>query len=83
MENTKWTVRNVPLETKKKLLEVKQVSGGTFGELLAEAIDYWFEALPEDSALEESAAATLSSQVGQKTTCLDYDSALPSFDKKP
>ena len=47
----KWTVRNLPVDIIEMLLEVQEVSGGTIGELLTEAVEGWYQALP--SANEE------------------------------
>jgi hypothetical protein len=49
MLRRRWSVRGVPKETIEKLREVQQQSEDRFllGELLAEAVDDWFDRLPD------------------------------------
>ena len=58
----KWSVRGVDPESVKKLMEVKKVSGGALGQLLNEAIDFWYDSL--ETVDESSAADILLVQVG-------------------
>ena len=58
MNTCKWAVRHMDREAIEKLLEVQQTSGGLLGELVSEAIDDWFNHLPEETEDEESIAPT-------------------------
>ena len=55
MAGTKWCVRNVAPECREMVLEVQQATDGfvSIGELLSEAIETWYQALPADDDSEE------------------------------
>lgn len=85
MNKCKWTVRNVNCEAIQKLHEVQQISGGLLGELVSEAIEDWFDHLPEETEDEESitpnrAAGTGIRQVRQDTLRLKTDAKSLSFE---
>ena len=52
-ESTRWTVRNVSLETIRKIADVCESTAESkgicfcYGALLDEAVDYWYRALPK------------------------------------
>jgi len=48
MSSYRWTVRNVDPEAIQLLEEVSETSGLTFGELLTDAIETWYDGLPEE-----------------------------------
>lgn len=48
-ERKQITVRSVKKSTYQKLKEVKSVSRVPIGALLDEAVEYWFEQLPEET----------------------------------
>ncbi len=54
MANYRWTVRGMDTGSLEKLREIKEINGTCFGELLAEAIDDWYEHLPEEADDEEA-----------------------------
>ena len=56
MSDYRWTVRMMDADSLslEKLREVKETSGGCLGELLAEAIDDWYEHLPTEADDQES-----------------------------
>ena len=43
MHKKKWTVRHVDLEAIDMLLEVQETSGERLGDLVSEAISYWYD----------------------------------------
>jgi hypothetical protein len=58
MNTCKWAVRHMDREAIEKLHQVQQTSGGLLGELVSEAIDDWFNHLPEETEDEASIALT-------------------------
>ncbi len=44
----RWTVRNVEPGNLRLLEEIKGTTGRCYGDLINEAIEYWYESLPED-----------------------------------
>jgi len=48
MQGYRWTVRNLDPLVLGLLWEVRETSGVPFGELLTEAIETWYQGLPED-----------------------------------
>jgi hypothetical protein len=82
MKHVKWSVRYVPIESKNKLLEVQEINGGLIGDLLADAIDYWYDNLPEEETFDASEADNLQPQVGQNITHLRNDVASLSHEIK-
>jgi hypothetical protein len=49
----RWTVRGIHQETLDMLGIVRQTSGGTYGELVNEAVAEWYDALPDADAPED------------------------------
>jgi hypothetical protein len=82
MYSNKWTVRGVDPESIRKIREVKSVSGGALGELVSEAIDFWFDCLPEDTEAVDEApeAGTPTALVGHNTVPLETDTASHSLE---
>jgi hypothetical protein len=54
MHQIKWTVRGVDREAISKLHEVKDISGESLGELLTEAVEFWYESLPSEEMSDEA-----------------------------
>jgi hypothetical protein len=81
VDTVKWSVRGVDLESIRKLREVKSIGGGGLGELVSEAIDFWFDCLETDDE-EASEADNLQPQVGQNITHLGNDVASLSHEIK-
>ncbi len=55
MRTYRWTVRNVDPEAIELIEEIAETSGCTFGELVTDAIETWYEQLPEeDDETDES-----------------------------
>ncbi len=55
MSEYRWTVRNVDPDAVELIEEVAETSGSMFGELLTDAIETWYNQLPEeDEEPEES-----------------------------
>jgi hypothetical protein len=54
MHPIKWTVRGVGREAISKLHEVKDISGESLGELLTEAVEFWYESLPSEEMSDEA-----------------------------
>ena len=48
MSTYRWTVRNVDPVAVQLLEEIAETSGACFGELLSEAIETWYDQLPEE-----------------------------------
>ena len=48
MTQVRWSVRHVDEEAIACLREVKETNGGTFGQLLSEAVLSWYESLDEE-----------------------------------
>jgi hypothetical protein len=54
MTDTKrWTVRGIERKTLAMLANVRQTSGGTFGEFINESVAFWYDALDEDDANDD------------------------------
>jgi len=84
MKTCKWSVRNVSHEAIEKLHNVQHTSGGLLGELVSEAINDWFDHLPEEPDIEEpieptNGANTRIHKVGQDTLRLKTDAESHSF----
>ena len=47
MQGYRWTVRNFEPHVLGLLWEVREASGVSFGELLTEAVETWYQGLPE------------------------------------
>ncbi|MCA8940285.1 MAG: hypothetical protein KDB07_10770 [Planctomycetes bacterium] len=47
----RWNIRNVSKETIAKVREVAECSGYSFGELIDQAVEVWYEALPVEEPL--------------------------------
>ena len=45
----RWSVRGIGAESVERLAEVKQTCGWPYGDLVNEAIAFWFERLPAES----------------------------------
>lgn len=54
----KWTVRQISEQTINRIAEVSEESGYTYGELLDQAVEDWYDHLPceDDEALFAEAA---------------------------
>ena len=65
MHLVKWSVRGVDPESVRKLMEVKQISGGVLGELVSEAIDFWFDCLGTDDKESLEADTHMSGKVSR------------------
>ncbi len=48
MGNYRWTCRNISPTAIQLLAEVSETSGLSYGDLLTEAIETWYEGLPEE-----------------------------------
>ena len=44
--HTRWTIRNVDETTREKVNEVRETSGLNIGELIDEAVEFWYLNLP-------------------------------------
>ena len=51
IERKRWNVRNVSKETIAKVCEVAECSGFSFGELVDQAVEVWYEALPVEESV--------------------------------
>ena len=47
-EFIRWTVRNVSPDTVEMIAQVAEISDFCFGELLNQAVEFWYDALPEE-----------------------------------
>ncbi len=47
MDN-KWTLRNVSEDARAMVVEVHEVTGIPYGRLVTEAIERWYDGLPEE-----------------------------------
>jgi hypothetical protein len=47
-ETIRWTVRGVDATTVHRIKEVQETSGGSCGDLLNEAVEFWYQSLPDD-----------------------------------
>jgi hypothetical protein len=43
----RWTVRGIKQSTIDMIAEVRETSGGSYGELINEAVETWYDSLPE------------------------------------
>ena len=57
-DSKRWTVRGIRPETLILLSNIRQTSGGTYGEFINESVEWWYDSLPDaDSDEEDDQAA--------------------------
>ena len=83
MHPNKWTVRGVDREAISKLHEVKDISGESLGELLTEAVEFWYECLPSEEMSDEVPVSdSPPSQVEHNKAHLMNDTASQAFENE-
>jgi hypothetical protein len=79
----KWTVRGVDREAISKLHEVKDISGESLGELLTEAVEFWYDSLPSEEMSDEAPVVdSPPPQVGHNMLHLQNDAASHSLENE-
>ena len=63
VDRMKWTIRNIEPDAVAMIAETADTSGRSFGDLVSEAIAFWYDSLPyeDDAAAEVDRSETTSS----------------------